>query len=269
MAAMTHAARDRSARGRRRKPARRHRVTVSGVLGELLVTVGVLLLLFLGWKYWLNDIITGQEEIAASSQLSEQLAQQAQSAERVEPDAAGIPVRQIPQVTAEEFAVMYVPAFGDDFSRRVAADVDRGAVLDQYYIGAYMDSDPVGAVGNFVVAGHRIGAGSPLGQQPDLQFGDRVYIETVDGWYVYEYRSAEYVLPNEVSVLAHVPRHPELPASERVMVLLTCNPLFSVDERLITYTTLVEFVPRADGPPEEIRAAFAARSDGQDHGGDL
>lgn len=269
MAAMTSARHDRNGRRRRRSAAPRRRITVSGVLGELLVTLGVTLLLFLGWKYWLNDIITGNEEIAASTQLSERLAEEAESADPVEADERGVPIRPIPQQTAQEFAVMYVPAFGDDWSRRIAADVDRPAVLDQYFIGAYMDSDPVGSVGNFVVAGHRIGAGSPMGQQPDLQFGDRVYIETVDGWYVYEYRSAEYVLPNEVSVLAPVPRHPELPASERVMVLLTCNPLFSVDERLITYTTLVEFVPRADGPPEEIEAAFDARSDGQDHGGDL
>ena len=269
MAAMTHASRDRSTRGRRRRPQRRPRITATGVLGELLVTLGAVLLLFLGWKYWLNDIITGNEEIQASSQLSHQLAEAASSAEHVDPDAGGIPVRPLPQTTAEEFAVIYVPAWGDDWSRRIAADVARSEVLDQAFIGAYMDSTPVGGVGNFVIAGHRLAAGAPMSQLPDLAYGDRAYIETVDGWYVYEYRSAEYVLPTEVSVLSPVPRHPELPASERVMVMMTCNPLFSIDERLIAYTTLVEFVPRADGPPEEIKAAFDARSDGQDHGGEL
>lgn len=227
-----------------------------------------MLLLFLGWKYWLNDILVGNEEIEASSMLSQQLAEKAEEVEPVELDEAGVPVRPIPQTTGEEFAVIYVPAWGDDWSRRIAADVDRSSVLDQYFIGAYMDSTPVGGVGNFVIAGHRLAAGSPMGKLPDLSLGDRVFIETVDGWYVYEYRASEYVLPTEVSVLAPVPRHPELPASERVMVLMTCNPLFSIDERLIAYTTLVGFVPRADGPPEEIRTAIDARAHGEGDGGD-
>lgn len=267
MARMTHA--NRGERGARRKPKRRPKVTVSGVLGELLVTLGVFLLLFLGWKYWLNDVIQGSAEVTASQTLSEELGQQLETLAPVELDPAGIPVRPMPTQKAEQFAVIYVPAWGDDFSRRIATDIDRPTVLDQNFIGAYMTNDPVGAVGNFVIAGHRIGAGAPFERLAELQYGDRMYVETADGWYVYEYRSAEYVLPTEVSVLAKVPRHPELPATERVMVMMTCNPLFSVDERIISYSTLVDFVPRADGPPEEIAAAFAARGDGQDHGGDL
>ena len=32
-----------------------------GILGEVLITAGVLVLLFLGWQLWLNDIIVGNE----------------------------------------------------------------------------------------------------------------------------------------------------------------------------------------------------------------
>ena len=41
------------------------------MLGELLITAGVFVLLFLGWQVWLNDIIEG----AAQDQQAQQLSQ--------------------------------------------------------------------------------------------------------------------------------------------------------------------------------------------------
>ena len=51
------------AEGRRGTAATRSRgrISVAGVLGELLITAGVFVLLFLGWQQWLNDIIVGTQ----------------------------------------------------------------------------------------------------------------------------------------------------------------------------------------------------------------
>src|SRR5690606_5104861 len=42
---------------RERRARRRSRATVTSVLGELLLTAGVLVLLFVAWQMWVGDII--------------------------------------------------------------------------------------------------------------------------------------------------------------------------------------------------------------------
>ncbi len=48
----------------------RRRLSFVGVLGELLITAGALVLLFLGWQQWLNDIIVGNQLHGQSVQQS-------------------------------------------------------------------------------------------------------------------------------------------------------------------------------------------------------
>ena len=45
-----------------RRLSKRRRVSVVGVLGELLITAGVVVLLFLGWQLWFNDIIVSNDQ---------------------------------------------------------------------------------------------------------------------------------------------------------------------------------------------------------------
>ena len=255
----------RTTRHGRTSPKRRARVTVSSVLGELLVTLGVVLLAFLGWKYYLYDGILGDEQVAQASQLSQRLEQQAAEAAPVEPDALGVPIRALPEEEATEFAVFYGPTWSPDFSRSILTGTERHNVLDYGYMGAYMDSGPVGAEGNFILAGHRNTQGAAMGGLPDLSLGDHVYIETVDGWYAYKFRSAEYVTPDQVDVLNDVPRTTAPGDGERFLVLLTCNPEWSIAERLVAYFELDGFTPRADGAPEEIQQAVQSRIDNGGH----
>src|ERR1700712_3215858 len=56
-----------------RPPKKRRRVSVVGVIGELLITAGVLVFLFLGWQLWLNDLIVGNQQDKASVALSHKL----------------------------------------------------------------------------------------------------------------------------------------------------------------------------------------------------
>ncbi|SJM63082.1 Membrane protein [Gulosibacter sp. 10] len=257
--------------GRWSKPKRRPKVTVTGVLGEMLLTVGALLLLFIGWKYFYFDGLTGNEQNEAGHELSQQFAEQYDESEAPELDEDGIPIRPAPTEEGVPFAVIYVPAWEGDFSRTIATGTSFWGVLDQY-VGYYPETDPVGSVGNFVIAGHRWGYGSAFKEVPDLSVGDNIYIETVDGWYVYTYRSGEYVAPTEVSILSDVPRFPEETGQDRIMILQTCNPIYTSSlERQVAYTVLVDFVPRSEGPPEEIAHIFEARSEnnGNDTGGDL
>lgn len=255
----------RARREQRRKRAQR--ITVTGVLGELLLTAGLGTLAFMGWKYWLNDLIQGNEQNSAGSELSQEFEKNYTDAPAPEVDTGGIPVRATPTGEAVPFAVLYVPAFGADYSRTIATDITQYGVLD-HYVGYYMESDAPGAIGNFAVAGHRLAYGAPMQNIPNLQVGDHAYVETIDGWYEYEFRSGEYVDPYEVSILSDVPRYPEEQGSDRILLMMTCNPIYSVAERVVSYSVFVDFTPRDEGAPDEIANVVNERTqnNGQDTG---
>ncbi len=239
-------------------------MSVVGVLGELLLTAGAVVLLFLGWQLWWNDAITGARQSAAASDLSTGW----QEAERVrgEPPSAETPSDAAePYVDASEraygdaFAVMYVPRFGDDSQRTVAEGTGLDVLNDaDTGVGHYEGTQMPGAVGNFAIAAHRSAYGGGMHEIDRLQLGDGIYIQTSDGWYTYRFRDLEYVTPDTVGVLAPVPHHPELAPTDRIITLTTCNPLYSTAERIIAYGVLETWRPTADGPPDEIADAVAA-----------
>lgn len=246
------------AEGRRAVAATKPRpkITVIGVTGELLLTMGVIMMLFVGWKYWLNDIIVGNEQNQAGAALTSRLEEQAEAGTSTAVDETGIPVRPQPTETNERFAVLYVPAWGADYSRPIAQGVDYHDVLDEN-LGHYPQSDMPGAVGNFVVAGHRLAYGASMQNIHKLQVGDEIIVETGDGWYTYIYRSGEYVAPTQVDILGDVPRVPDAIGSDRLLTLQSCNPFWSTAERIIAYAVFDSFTPRVDGPPESIAAAVS------------
>ncbi|GAA1694062.1 class E sortase [Microcella alkalica] len=249
---------------RRARPRARRRLSVIGVLGELLITLGMLVLLFIGWYVWLNDVIVGNEQTQAATELQQQWAEQSRN-ERGEageppppvyeghsPESA--PVRAEPGGVNEAFATLIVPRFGDDYARTIAQGVDVRDVLNSRRtgVGHYPGTQMPGEVGNFAIAAHRNANGAPFGRLVDLRVGDHVYVETADGWYEYTFRGLEYVLPNQVDVIAPVPRDAGADPAERVLTMTTCNPLFSIEERAIAYSVMTAWYPREGGMPAEL-----------------
>lgn len=244
----------RAMRHARVKPA--PKFSVVGAAGELLLTMGVILLMFVGWKYWLNDLIVGNEQNTAGAGVEQQFHDdEAESNSTIDPEI-GIPVGVAPTEINQQFAVLYVPAWGADYSRPIAEGTGYYDVLDEN-IGHYTDTQMPGAVGNFAIAGHRLAYGASMQHIHELQIGDKIIVGTQDGWYTYVYRSGEYVAPTQVDVLGSVPRVPEAIGSDRILTLMSCNPFWSTDERIIAYAVFDHFTPRADGPPEEIAQAVA------------
>jgi sortase A len=238
-------------------------VTVVGVAGEVLITAGAVMLLFLGWQLWWNDAIMAGQQSSAASQLSSQWNEQRQQAEAVGPVATAQYGEPIVDTTlyanAEAFAVMYVPRFGDDSQRTIA----EGTGLDvlnsvDLGVGHYPGTQVPGEVGNFAIASHRSAYGGGMHEIEQLQLGDAIYVQTKDGWYTYRFRDLEYVTPQTVEVLAPVPHHPELTPTDRIITLTSCNPLYSTDERVIAYGVLESWQPTAAGAPNEIADVVAS-----------
>lgn len=231
---------------------RRRRVTVVGVIGELFITTGVFVLLFLGWQLWFNDLVVGSQLREAAVHQSTTWQGNASTAEHGTPNEP--PVLDKPGKTGEVFALMIVPRFGADFYRPIAEGTGTTQVLNHGEIGHYTVSAMPGEVGNFAIAAHRTSYGKPFNGIGSLRVGDHIFIETKDGWYQYAFRNLEYVRPTGVGVIAPVPQNDGATPGDRILTMTSCNPLFSAAERIIAYSVFESFHPRADGPPAEIAA---------------
>jgi sortase A len=236
------------------------RTVVRGI-GELLITAGLLLLLFVAWQLWWTDVGAGREQRQIATELRQQwgdegLPQKAGSADYGEP----------PELTApgdgESFGLVHIPRFGADYVVPVDEGVGLGAVLNHGVLGHYPDTAMPGAVGNFSVAGHRVTYGRPLNQIAELQPGDPIIVETADAWFVYRMREAQIVTPDRVDVVAPVPGKPDAEPTERLMTLTACHPMFSARERYIVHAELDSWQPRSAGAPGALAAAGTAETEG-------
>ncbi|WP_411701143.1 class E sortase [Conyzicola sp.] len=248
-----------------RRP-RRRRISVVGVLGELFITAGVLVLLFLGWQVWLNDIIVGAEQTSAANELAQQW-DDADRAPVPSPTATatavpvdpGEPIVATPPAEGASFANLIVPRLGSDYRRPIAEGVGLAVLNNRKTgVGHYPQTQMPGEIGNFAVAAHRTTYGAGFHDINKLVVGDSIFVETEDGWYEYVYRGTEYVRPTGIGVLEPVPQVADATSTDRIITLTSCHPYLSSAERIIAYGVFETWYPRAGGAPAEIATLVQA-----------
>lgn len=251
------------------RPARaRRRISVIGILGELLITAGVITLLYVGWQMWVGDLIYSAQRNAAGQELVEEWEQQYTAPAPTEAptqapgqqQAAPAPVEPVilPEpADGERFAVMRIPRFGPDYVWEMAGGVSRSGTLDPIGIGHYPGTPMPGEVGNFAVAAHRTTYGAPFNRIAELRINDAIIVETADGWYTYRFRTLEYVTPDEVEVLLPVPQVEDAPPGSRYITLTSCSPMYAMTERIVAYGVFESFTPRVSGPPAALTEGVA------------
>jgi sortase A len=247
----------RHARSRSRRRGRR--VTVIGVVGELLITGGVLVLLFLGWQLWLQDILVGNQLDHQAQQLGQSWQSESNGAPKPTNPVPVEPVVSKAPGNAQKFGILIVPRWGKDWERPIAQGVGVADVLDAIGVGHYPGTQMPGQVGNFAIAAHRHAYGGGFEYLHELHVGDPVYVETKAGWYEYVFRDIQYVQPTQVNVLQPVPMEPGVKPTDRIITMTTCNPFFSTAERMVAYGLFQQFYPRAGGPPAQIAATVKAK----------
>jgi sortase A len=226
------------------------------VLGELLITAGLLVFLFLGWQLWFNDLVVGGQQQSEALELRQQWGPDVAPAGERDPAAFGEPVVPAIPADGESFANLYVPRFGADYVRPIAEGVGTRAVLNTIGVGHYPGTQMPGEVGNFAVAAHRTTHGAPFNRIAELRIGDPIIVETEDGWYTYRFRTLDYVRPSAVEVLEAVPAVADAEAMDRVITMTSCNPMFSDAERIVAYGVFDSWRPRSAGPPAEVATAL-------------
>ena len=222
--------------------------------GELCITAGLVLILFVVWQLWWTDIQANRDNEVLADELTQDWANQDPNELPDDPDE---PVVAEPVGKNEAFGIFYIPRFGDDYYRTVAEGVDLEPVLNRMGVGRYPNSAMPGEVGNFSIAGHRVTYGKPLNQIANLRPGDEIIVQTKDGFYTYTFRNFDIILPDAVEVLSPVPDAPEFKGKDRILTMTACNPMFSARERYVAYAELTDWTPATDGAPDNIKDSKA------------
>ncbi|AXK46121.1 class E sortase [Brachybacterium saurashtrense] len=231
-----------------------------GILGELLLTLGALLALFLVWQLWWTDVVAGREQTGIIDGLEQEWG--AVDDERIAPAQEGEPpVPETPQDTLV-WATMHVPAF-DRVEFPLAEGVGMEDVLNVKGAGHYPETALPGEIGNMAVAGHRNTYGRVFEDIARLEPGDPIVVETADAFYVYEVTESLIVQPQDVEVIAPTPGAPDVPPTERMLTLTACHPMYSARERYIVHAEFAYWTDRADGIPEALATAAQGSDGGQ------
>lgn len=213
-------------------------------LGELFITLGAVLLLFVIYQlFWTNvaahaaaSKVTDEIEQQWDSGLPDVVPPAQPSSEAPAPSAA--PPTRPPLDEGQGFARIYIPRLGKDYVKPVLEgvglpDLARG-------IGHYPKTQLPGEIGNVALAGHRATNGEPFRNLDQMRPGDAVVIETKSSWFTYTVTRSEIVAPSATDVLLPVPRRAGEPATREVLTLTTCNPRWASYERLIVYGELTD-----------------------------
>lgn len=245
---------------------RRRSLLAVQVVGELLITLGVIAVLFVAWQLWWTNVEADAAQGAAVKQFVQEHQVPAPNdapapapapADPAAPAApAAVPVGTAPGHGAA-IGVIYIPRFGADYSRPIIEGTSRD-VIDTMGLGRYAGTAMPGAVGNFVMAGHRQTHGAVLDNIHTLVPADKIYVQTADGFYTYVFRNQEIVLPDRMDVLLPVPTQPGAVPEQRLLTLTSCNPRFGSEERIIAYSVFDSWQPLSAGPPAPIAKQLAA-----------
>lgn len=229
------------------------RAVVRGV-GELLVTGGALVLLFLAYQLWWTDVVGDRAQQRTAEAVEQQWEAAAADPDAAEPvEGAPAPDPVLADLPSDVVAMLRVPRFGDDYVAPVLEGT--GDLVLQDGVGHYDGAALPGEVGNFAVAGHRTTWGAPFNPIADLVDGDAVVVETAEEFHVYRVRATEIVLPTDVRVIAPVPSQPGETPTEAWLTMTSCHPMYSARERYVVHALLESSTPRADGPPAALQAA--------------
>lgn len=250
----------------------RQRPGAGQILGELLLTAGVVLLLFVFYEAFWTNIVSGRLQDEVDTSLAESWGK-GSGATGDEP--------VVPNPTlGEGFARVNLPALDAAYA------VVEGTRNEDLRAGPghYPDTQMPGEPGNFALAGHRIGTGAVFQYLDRLDACDAVVVETESQWITYrvlplETSSADrravaasclspeqtdrvadgdyaqvhgrhITTPDDVAVVNPLPGAPWVepgPALESILTLTTCHPLFSNAERMIVHAVRVESIPKSAG----------------------
>ncbi|KOU58780.1 membrane protein [Streptomyces sp. MMG1533] len=216
------------------------------VFGELLITAGLILGLFVVYSLWWTNVLADRKANQQGDKVRDNWAAQKDTG----PGALD---------TGDGIGFLHVPAM-----KNGEVLVEKGTsskILNDGVAGYYTDPGKAtlptsGKKGNFTLAAHRDGHGAKFHNIDKIKEGDPIVFETKDKWYVYKVYA---ILPEtskyNVKVLSALPEESGKTKAGHYITLTTCTPVFTSRYRYVVWGELVrtDKVDSERTPPEELR----------------
>ena len=227
-----------------RRPIGRIATAVS-VFGELLITAGLVLGLFVVYSLWWTNVVADRKADREGDKVRDTWAQQDTGPGALN-TKNGIGFLHVPSMRNGEVLV----------EKGTSTDVLNDGVAGYYTDPAKATLPTTGKTGNFTLAAHRDGHGAKFHNIDKVKVGDPVVFETRDNWYVYKVYD---ILPEtskyNVKVLSQIPKESGKTKPGHYITLTTCTPVYTSRYRYVVWGELVR-VDKVDAkrtPPKELR----------------
>jgi sortase A len=222
---------------------------VLGAVGRVMITAGVLILLFVVYQLWGTGLHTRQAQDQALDDFNAALEQSGvedlpEVTNDIEPPRR--PGRQpIPHAPdhGQQVALIQIPAIGIEQGYIVHEGVDLDTL--QEGPGHYEGTPLPGEEGNAAIAGHRTTYLAPFNRLDELGEGDRIVVTYPNGSrFVYQYLNTVIVTPDRTDVLEY--------KFDNRLTLTACHPKYSARERIVVSARLLgHHARRAERDPEQ------------------
>lgn len=210
-----------------------------GGIGRVLVTVGLLILLFVAYQLWGTGLYTARQQSRLKSEFRHELARAKATAATEVPGSTTTTTPPPPPPSGDAVAMLRIPKIGVDSA--VVQGVERDDLRKGP--GHYPETPLPGQLGNAAIAGHRTTYGEPFNRLDELSPGDSIEVTTLQGTFRYivlpqtgddgSLSGHVVVDPSDVSVLQPTP-DPKRPGENiATLTLTTCNPKYSAAQRLV------------------------------------
>ncbi|MEU9730972.1 class E sortase [Streptomyces sp. NPDC048002] len=229
---------------RRRGPGRV--AAAISVFGELLITSGLVLGLFVVYSLWWTNVVADRAADRQGDKVRDGWAQEDSGGGPVAYDSKnGVGFLHVPDMSKGEILVE------KGTSSKILNDGVAG-----YYTDPVKSALPTsGKKGNFSLAAHRDGHGAKFHNIDKLEKGDPIVFETKDKWYVYRvYATLPETSKYNVQVLGAVPKESGKSKAGHYITLTTCTPVYTSRYRYVVWGELerVEKVDEQRTPPKEL-----------------
>ena len=198
---------------------------IIGGIGRGLVTIGILILLFVGYQLWGTGIYEAREQNRLKAEFARELAEAKAKERRDATPTTTVP--PTPPPDGQAVGIIQIPKIG------VERAIVQGTSVQDLRMGPghYPGTPLPGQLGNAAIAGHRTTYGAPFNRIDELAVGDEIVIATTFGAFHYTVSQPPFpVSPKEVSVLD--------PTPNASLTLTTCHPKYSANQRLIVKAVL-------------------------------
>ncbi len=214
-----------------------------GLFGELLITAGLVLALFVVYSLWWTNVLADRQAKREGDRVRQHW-------------AAGRGPGNLD--TKDGIGFLHVPSMSsrDILVKKGTNPKELNQGIAGYYTKPVKSGLPQDQSGNFALAAHRDGHGAKFHNIDKIDKGDSVVFETKNTWFVYKvYATLPKTSKYNTDVLDAVPKESGKKKTGRYITLTTCTPVYTSRYRYVVWGELVrtEDVDDKRTPPAELR----------------